>query len=433
MNAIPEKALHPAIDWNATNADGKRHLRLGLDRERAGDDAGAESCYLRAASCANAVALYRLGLLELRKGTAFAGRAARFFTRATILCFPPAADELWKLHRENRLPPDAAGWFADGVRFHAERGHAWAQRFAALCFGEGVGVPRDDATAVDWLRKAARAGDPQAWRIALDWMDGGRLPAATQEERAEACRLAADRFRALMRRTASPRFQTEIAWATDVMGQGWAKQAFAFWRRAPTPRDILWAHAIHLYRRAAELGDIPALRRLARYSFRGYGIEKNYWDGYRCVDAIVKKSGPSAYREFGDWFWLATEKEQSRSAACELYRRGAAAGDAVSRLRFADCYEYGVSVKTDSVAAEMLREKALRDGDPAAILPELRRYTSRRFGRAWRTRIDLPKAIRMAEALAPRSPEAARRVEAWRHLAPDYRSSPSIAPPGAEC
>ena len=433
MNAIPEKALHPAIDWNATNADGKRHLRLGLDRERAGDDAGAESCYLRAASCANAVALYRLGLLELRKGTAFGGCAARYFTRAVILCYPPAADELWKLHQEGRLPADAAGWFADGVRFHAERGHAWAQRFAALCFGEGVGVARDDAAAVEWLQKAAESGDPRAWRIALEWMDGGRLPAATQEERAAACRLAADRFRALMRRTASPQFQAEIARATDVMDQVWARRKFAFWRSKPTARDVLWAHALHLYEKAAELGDIPALRRLARYAFRGYGVEKNYWEGYRRVDAIAAKRGPSIYREFGDWFWLATEKEQSRSAACELYRRGAAAGDAVSRLRFADCYEYGVSVKTDSVAAEMLREKALRDGDPAAILPELRRYTSRRFGRAWRTRIDLPKAIRMAEALAPRSPEAVRRVEAWKQLAPDYRSSPSIAPPGAEC
>ncbi len=419
MNAIPEKSLHPEITWNAANADGKHHLRLGLEQEKAGDREKAESCYLRAASCANAVALYRLGLLELRKGTSFAGRAARYFTRATILCFPPAADELWKLHRENRLPPDAAGWFSEGVRFHAEHGHAWAQRFAAICFGEGVGVARDDAAAVEWLQKAEESGDPRAWRIALEWMDGGRLPGATQEERAAACRLAADRFRALMRRTASPRFQAEITQATDVMDQVWAKRKFVFWRNRPTARDILWAHALHLYEKAAELGDIPALRRLARYAFRGYGIEKNYWEGYRRVDAIAAKRGPSIYREFGDWFWAGTEKEQSRSAACELYRRGAAAGDAVSCLRFADCYEYGVSVKTDPVAAEMLREKALREGDPAAILPELRRYTSRRVAWAWRTRIDLPKAIRMAEALAPRSPEAARRVAAWKRLAPD--------------
>ena len=90
----------------------------------------------------------------------------------------------------------------------------------------------------------------------------------------------------------------------------------------------------------------------------------------------------------------------------------------MSLLRFADCYEWGASVKTDSVAADMLREKALREGDPAAILPELRRYASRRFARALRTKIDLPKAIRMAEALAPRSPEAVRRVEAWKQLVP---------------
>ena len=419
MNPIPETALHPETDWNAVNADGKYHLRLGLEHEKAGEVKTAEACYLRAAVCANAVALYRLGLIEKRKGTAFAGRAARYFTRATILCFPPAADELWTLHRENRLPADAAGWFANGVRFHAERGHAWAQRFVALCFGEGVGVERNDAAAVEWLRKSANAGDPQAWKIALDWMDGGRLPAATQEERGEACRLAADRFRALMRRTVSPRFRNEISWATDVMDQAWARRAFAFWRRKPTVRDILWGHALHLYRRAADLGDAPALRRLARYSFLGRGVEKNYWEGYRHVDALAAKRGASVYREFGDWFWAGTEKEQSRSAACELYRRGAAKGDAVSLLRFADCYEWGASVKTDSVAADMLREKALREGDPAAILPELRRYTSRRFARALRTRIDLPKAIRMAEALAPRSPEAARRVEAWKQLVPE--------------
>ena len=70
MNAIPEKTLHPETDWNAVNADGKHHLRLGLDHEKSGDQAKAEACYLRAASCASAVALYRLGMLAKRKGPA---------------------------------------------------------------------------------------------------------------------------------------------------------------------------------------------------------------------------------------------------------------------------------------------------------------------------------------------------------------------------
>ena len=418
MNAIPRKTPDSAINWNAKNADGKHHLKLGLEREREGDDAGAEECYLRAASCANVVALYRLGLHELHKGASFAGRAAGYFTRAVALCYPPAADELWKLHREGRLPADAASWFSDGVLFHAERGRAWAQRFAALCFSEGVGVEHDDTTAVKWLIKAESSGDPQAWRIAIEWMEGDRLITATQEERATACRLAADRFRALIRRTTAPRFQTEISYATDVMNQEWAKRVFRFWRSKPTVRDILWNHALHLYERAADLGDVPSLRRLARYDFRGYGVEKNYWKGYRRVDALAAKLGASVYRQFGDWFWLGIEKEQSRSAACELYRRGAAAGDALSRLRFADCYEYGVSVKSDPIAAEMLREKALREGDPAKILPELRRYTSRSLAWKWHTRIDLPKAIRMAEALASRSPDAVHSVEVWKALLP---------------
>ena len=416
MNPIPEKAMHFEIDWNTVSAEGKKQLRLGLGHEKAGNYEKAETCYLKGASCANVIALYRLGLLERRKGSAFASQAACYFTRATTLCYPPAADELWKLHLENRLPADAADWFANSVRFHAEHGRAWAQRFAALCFGEGVGVARDDATAIEWLRKATQGGDSQAWKIMLDWMDGGRLPSATQEERAETCRLLADRCRALMRRTVSPRYQAEIAWATDVMDQNWAKKAFVFWRRKPTTRDILWAHAIHLYRQAADLGDIPSLRRLARYSFRGYGVEKDYWAAFRCVDALAAKRGPSVYREFGDWLWVGVGKVQSRSAACELYRRGAAKGDVVSMLRFADCYEWGVSVKRDPVVAEMLREKALREGDPAEILPELKPYTSRRSARTLRTRIDIPKAIRMAEVLASRFPNATRYVEVWKTL-----------------
>ncbi len=423
MKTLSEKTSHPKRDWNAINAEGKKQLRLGLGHEMAGDYEKAESCYLRAASCANAVALYRLGLHELRKETAFAGRAAGYFTRAVMLCYPPAADALWKLHQEGRLPADVAAWFANSVRFHAKQGRAWAQRFAALCFGEGVGVERDDTAAGDWLRKAASAGDPQAWIIALDWIDGGRLSLATQEERAEACRLVADRFRLLMRHTASPRFKEEIERATDVMDEAWARRAFAFWRRKPTPREVLWAHALHLYRRAAVMGDAPSMRRLARYSFRGYGVEKDYWTAFHRVDALAAKRGPSVYREFGDWFWVGTEKEQSRSATCELYRRGAAKGDVVSLLRFADCYEWGVSVKRDPVAADLLREKALRDGDPREIMPELRRYTSRRSARTLRTRIDIPKAIRMAEALAPRSPAATRCIEAWKSLCKEFHSS----------
>ncbi len=416
MKVIPEKTLHPKRDWNAINAEGKKQLNLGLGHEMAGDYGKAESCYLIAASHANAVALYRLGLRERRKGAAFTNQAARYFTRAVMLCYPPAADELWKLHQEGRLPSDTAGWFSNGILFHAKLGRTWAQRFAAFCFGEGVGVERDDSAAGDWLLKAASAGDPQSWMIALDWMDGGRLSSATQEERAEACRLVADRFRLLMRHTASPRFKEEIERATDVMDQDWARRAFAFWRREPTSRDILWAHAIHMYRRAADLGDIPSLRRLARYSFRGYGVEKDYWTAFHRVDALAVKRSPSVYREFGDWLWIGVGKVQSRSAACELYRRGAAKGDVVSMLRFADCYEWGVSVKRDPVAAEMLREKALREGDPAEILPELKRYTSRRSARVLRTRIDIPKAIRMAEALASRSSKATHYVEVWKTL-----------------
>ncbi len=44
----------------------------------------------------------------------------------------------------------------------AEQGHARARHYLALRYGEGRGVPQDDAEAVRWFRRAAEQGDAEA-------------------------------------------------------------------------------------------------------------------------------------------------------------------------------------------------------------------------------------------------------------------------------
>ena len=58
MNAIPRKTPDSATDWKAKNADGKHHLKLGLEREREGADAGggrmlSSRGFMREGDCSN--------------------------------------------------------------------------------------------------------------------------------------------------------------------------------------------------------------------------------------------------------------------------------------------------------------------------------------------------------------------------------------------
>lgn len=53
---------------------------------------------------------------------------------------------------------EALKWF----RKAAEQGDAWAQFTLGRCYANGFGVPLNDIQAVSWFRKAAEQGDPIA-------------------------------------------------------------------------------------------------------------------------------------------------------------------------------------------------------------------------------------------------------------------------------
>jgi serine/threonine protein kinase len=81
-------------------------------------------------------------------------------------------------HRLSRLranaPGEAARLAAEAYAAAAARGYAAAMgNLGELLYWGGQGVPRDDAKAVEWLRKAAEAGFPDAyWTLALAHASG---------------------------------------------------------------------------------------------------------------------------------------------------------------------------------------------------------------------------------------------------------------------
>ena len=118
----------------------------------------------------------------------------------------------------------------------AEEGHAGAQFYLGLMYGEGEGVPEDDIQAVSWYRKAAEQGDADAqFNLGVMFMyDNGE---SVPEDARQA-----------------------VFWFRKAAGQGNAKAqfnlGFMYDNGEGIPEDD--RQAVFWYRKAAEQGDAKA-------------------------------------------------------------------------------------------------------------------------------------------------------------------------------
>ncbi|NDY93767.1 tetratricopeptide repeat protein [Ideonella livida] len=112
-----------------------------------------------------------------------AGQAARH-DPADVLA-QAAADldqRLQALEQRIRQTPGLAPW--DDMHALAQRGHPTAQYLASLMLTEGRGVAADPAQALQWLRRAARAGHPLGlYNLAWHHEQGQDLPQDLQAAR----------------------------------------------------------------------------------------------------------------------------------------------------------------------------------------------------------------------------------------------------------
>ena len=131
---VPEEAAAAQrVGHAAALGDADAQFALGrlyeTGRSVTHDPEAARRWYAEAARAGNAEASFNLGMMEISRGGEGAyERAASYFRAA------------------------------------AERGNVDAQVNLALLYEQGLGVPRDDALALDWYAKAALRGDPEATR-----------------------------------------------------------------------------------------------------------------------------------------------------------------------------------------------------------------------------------------------------------------------------
>ena len=286
----------------------------------------------------------------------------------------------------------------------ANAGNTKAMRTLAFCYERGAGVPLDSAAALQWYRRAADAGDGEAWlRVSRYMLVGTYTPADT------------NRYFAIRKEWADKGLPNGIAalgiaylggygvkvdtahyveltkqaaakgspWALTTLGDCYTYGSFGF------PKDNKKAE--QYYKKALKAGDetvtsdlayfyarkedyknawhyideskkwnCPAARSLeAQLNYYGGGVEANELKAQQLIDKlIVDFPNLSPNYELASTFFMFSEHHRDSVKAIGYMKRGAELGNDVCRLRLCS---HNVDAGNYEMATKYLRD--ILDGD----------------------------------------------------------------------
>ena len=218
----------------------------------------------------------------------------------------------------------------------ADTGNPFAQCCRAICYAHGIGVPKDEAEAVKWFRKAAEQGNAvgQA-RLGTCYVWGAGVP----KDAAEAVkwlRLAAEQGNA--------EGQHRLG-AIHLLGEGGFKDTEKGARYLRQSAEQGFAPAQHsfseFYTRTGEFSEAEAIRWLHKAAEQGY-LPSQSELGYRYYE--------------GDGV------RQDKAEAVKWYRKVAEQGHETGQYSLGVCYLQGEGVPKDEVEGKKWLRKAAEQG-----------------------------------------------------------------------
>lgn len=187
------------------------------------------------------------------------------------------------------------------LRGPANRGEAWAQCELGWSYQYGLGVPRNDATALDWHSKAARQGAANS-QLALGEMYLNGNGVAKNESVAR-------------------------AWLRKAAEQGHAE---AQWLLGVTYEQIggtkNYGRALEWYQKATERGLAQAQCNLGLRYYRGVGVQKSYKTAEQWFRRAAEQGLPEAQYNLGLMYQNGDGVRRDRSKAIAWYKRAANQG-----------------------------------------------------------------------------------------------------------
>jgi YVTN family beta-propeller protein len=253
----------------------------------------------------------------------------------------------------------------DSLRGQAEKGYAAAQYKLGLLYAEGQGVPKDDAEALRWFRKAADQGNrgaqcflgnwyaigqgvPQDYAEALRW-----LLRSAEQGYSSAQFILGDMYD---RGRGVPQDQVEAArWFRKAAEQGDAPSQInlghMYQQGRGVPQDP--SEAVRWYRRAAEQGFAPGEFNLGEMYFQGQGVKRDYAEALRWLLRAAEQGRSGAQLRLGDMYDRGRGVPRDYVEAVRWFRKAAEQGDDQGQWCLGVMYHQGLGVPRDYVEAHM--------------------------------------------------------------------------------
>lgn len=203
------------------------------------------------------------------------------------------------------LPKDeaeAVKWF----RKAAEKGHAKAQYNLGICYFQGHGVEEDGPEAGEWFRKAAEQGlAASQHNLGYFYENGITLP-KDESEAVKWYRRAADQGYAnsqhslghfYLKGITLPKDEAEaVKWFRKAAEQGYADSqnslGYIYEKGVGTTKDV--AEAVKWYGKAAEQGKAEGMYNLGLIYSLGEGLPKDYVRAYKWLTICASGGNPQA-------------------------------------------------------------------------------------------------------------------------------------------
>jgi TPR repeat protein len=130
------------------------------------------------------------------------------------------------------------------------------------------------------------------------------------------------------------------------------------------PQD--YAEAMTWYRKAADVGNAPAMWRIGMLFAHGQGVSSDFAEAMKWYRKAADSGDSVAMRMLGLLFEIGTDVPQDYAEAMRWYRKAADVGDARAMRYIAECFEDGSGVAKDRAQAVTWYEKAAAAGDKDA-------------------------------------------------------------------
>ena len=228
------------------------------------------------------------------------------------------------------------------TKVKAEKGDAAAQNRLGAFYESGDGVPKDDAEAVKWYRKAADQGDADA-QFNLGFMYAkGEGVAKDDAEAVKWYRKAAEQGNAITQSILGDMYHS---------GRGVLKNE---------------AEALKWYRKAGEQGLVTAQRELGFMYTKGEGVAKDEVEAVKWYRKAADQGDIIAQFNLGVMYAKGRGVVKDEAEALKWYRKAADQGFADAQVRLGYMYDVGNGLLKDEVEAVRWYRKAADQGYAAA-------------------------------------------------------------------